>query len=94
MASRQISCITKLSTHEDRHRRIQAVGGKGWKDTEEQAIAKEPKSGFLEELAVAQKISNLLGSHATLSRDENSVILCSFGQIREGRVRVSSALAR
>lgn len=41
--SRQISCITKLPNHEDRHRRIQAVGGSdgntGWKDSEETAIA-------------------------------------------------------
>ena len=39
MAPRQITCITKLPTHEDRHRRIQAVGGSGFYDTEEVAIA-------------------------------------------------------
>jgi hypothetical protein len=39
MATRQIKCITKLPNHEDRHRRIQAVGGTGWKDSEETAIA-------------------------------------------------------
>lgn len=38
MATRQIKCITKLPNHEDRHRRIQAVGGAGWKDSEETAI--------------------------------------------------------
>jgi hypothetical protein len=39
MASRQIMCITKLPTHADRHRRIQAVGGGGFYDSEETAIA-------------------------------------------------------
>ena len=39
MAPRQITCITKLPTHEDRHRRIQAVGGNGFYDSEEAAIA-------------------------------------------------------
>lgn len=39
MAARQITCITKLPNHEDRHRRIQAVGGTGFKDSEETAIA-------------------------------------------------------
>ncbi|TMJ49491.1 MAG: DUF3892 domain-containing protein [Alphaproteobacteria bacterium] len=39
MAPRQITCITKLPNHEDRHRRIQAVGGTGFKDSEETAIA-------------------------------------------------------
>jgi hypothetical protein len=37
--TRRIECITKLPTHQDRHRRIQAVGGPGWKDSEETAIA-------------------------------------------------------
>jgi N-methylhydantoinase B/oxoprolinase/acetone carboxylase alpha subunit len=39
MAARQIMCITKLPNHQDRHRRIQAVGGAGFKDPEETAIA-------------------------------------------------------
>lgn len=39
MAARQITCITKLPNHQDRHRRIQAVGGSGWRDSEETAIA-------------------------------------------------------
>ena len=39
MAARQITCITKLPNHQDRHRRIQAVGGSGWRDPEETAIA-------------------------------------------------------
>jgi hypothetical protein len=39
MAGRQIKCITKLPNHEDRHRRIQAVGGAGFYDSEETAIA-------------------------------------------------------
>lgn len=30
--TRRITCITKHPNHEDRHRRIQAVGGNGWKD--------------------------------------------------------------
>jgi hypothetical protein len=41
--TRQIICITKLPNHEDRHRRIQAIGGSSgvarWKDSEETAIA-------------------------------------------------------
>ena len=37
--ARQITCITKLPTHEDRHRRIQAVGGNGIYDSEDVAIA-------------------------------------------------------
>lgn len=41
--AKQITCITKLPNHEDRHRRIQAVGGGSgtdrWKDSEETAIA-------------------------------------------------------
>ncbi|PAY05437.1 hypothetical protein CK489_29070 [Bradyrhizobium sp. UFLA03-84] len=37
--TRRITCIVKLPTHEDRHRRIEAVGGSGWQDTEETAIA-------------------------------------------------------
>lgn len=39
MALRQITCITKHPNHQDRHRRIQAVGGSGWRDSEETAIA-------------------------------------------------------
>jgi Protein of unknown function (DUF3892) len=39
MAPRQITCITKLPAHEDRYRRIQAVGGSGFYDSEEVAIA-------------------------------------------------------
>jgi hypothetical protein len=37
--TRRITSITKHPTHADRHRRIQAVGGYGWKDSEETAIA-------------------------------------------------------
>lgn len=37
--ARQITCITKHPTHEDRHRRIQAVGGSGFYDSEDTAIA-------------------------------------------------------
>jgi hypothetical protein len=37
--ARQITCITKFPTHEDRHRRIQAVGGSGFYDLEDDAIA-------------------------------------------------------
>ncbi len=37
--TKQITCITKYPTHSDRHRRIQAVGGSGWTDTEDTAIA-------------------------------------------------------
>jgi len=52
MAARQIKCITKLPNHQDRHRRIQAVGGTGWKETEETAIAnvkRDPESYFVSE---------------------------------------------
>jgi len=35
----QITCITKLPNHQDSHRRIQAVGGSGFKDSEDTAIA-------------------------------------------------------
>ena len=35
----RITCITKLPNHPDRHRRIQAVGGNGWKHSEDTAIA-------------------------------------------------------
>ena len=37
--TRRIQCITKPPNHQDRHRRIQAVGGSGWRDSEETAIA-------------------------------------------------------
>jgi hypothetical protein len=37
--ARQITCITKHPTHPDRHRRIQAVGGSGFYDSEDAAIA-------------------------------------------------------
>ncbi|UGA48826.1 MULTISPECIES: DUF3892 domain-containing protein [Bradyrhizobium] len=37
--TRRITCITRLPNHKDRHRRIQAVGGSGWQDLEETAIA-------------------------------------------------------
>jgi hypothetical protein len=52
MAARQIKCITKLPNHEDRHRRIQAVGGDGFKDSEETAIAnvkRDPHSYYVSE---------------------------------------------
>jgi hypothetical protein len=35
----RITCITKLPSHQDRHRRIQAVGGYGFYDSEDTAIA-------------------------------------------------------
>jgi Protein of unknown function (DUF3892) len=41
--TRRITCITKLPTHQDRHRRIQAVGGSWGKDSEETAIANVKK---------------------------------------------------
>lgn len=52
MAARQIKCIIKLPNHEDRHRRIQAVGGTGWQDSEETAIAnvkRDPEYYFVTE---------------------------------------------
>jgi len=39
MAARQIKCITKLPNHQDRHQRIQAVAGDGFRDSEDTAIA-------------------------------------------------------
>jgi hypothetical protein len=50
--ARRITCITKLPTHEDRHRRMQAVGGEGWTDSEETAIAnvkRDPESYWVTE---------------------------------------------
>ncbi len=46
--TRRITCITKLPNHQDRHRRIQAVGGSAWRDSEETAIAnvKRDKSAY------------------------------------------------
>jgi hypothetical protein len=55
MATRRIQCITKLPSHEDRHRRIQAVGGVDgtrWKDSEETAISnvkRDPRAYFVTE---------------------------------------------
>ena len=52
MAARQITCITKLPNHQDRYRRIQAVGGTGFKDSEETAIAnvkRDPQAYFVTE---------------------------------------------
>lgn len=34
----QVTCINKRPSHYDPHERIQAIGGAGWKHTEEQAI--------------------------------------------------------
>ena len=48
----QITCITKHPTHEDRHRRIQAVGGRGFYDPEETAIAnvkRDPRYYYVNE---------------------------------------------
>jgi hypothetical protein len=55
MTTRRIQCITKLPNHQDRHRRIQAIGGVDgtrWKDQEETAIAnvkRDPKSYYVSE---------------------------------------------
>jgi hypothetical protein len=55
--ARQITCITKFPTHEDRHRRIQAVGGSvgiaRWNDAEDIAIAnvkRDPHAYFVTEV--------------------------------------------
>jgi uncharacterized protein DUF3892 len=37
--TKRITCITKHPYHEDHHRRIQAVGGSGFRDSEDTAIA-------------------------------------------------------
>lgn len=37
--SKQVTCITKRGNHYDPHTRIQAIGGSGWKDSEDVAIA-------------------------------------------------------
>ncbi|WP_083361476.1 DUF3892 domain-containing protein [Mesorhizobium sp. LCM 4576] len=54
--SRQILCIVKHPTHEDRHRRIQYIGGVDggvrWKVSEEDAIAnvkRDPRAYFVSE---------------------------------------------
>ena len=52
MASLQVTCITKLPSHQDRHRRIQAVGGRGWRVPEEVAIAnvkRDPAAYYVSE---------------------------------------------
>lgn len=49
----QITCITKLPNHADSHRRIQAVGGSGFYDSEDTAIAnvkKNPQYYYVSEL--------------------------------------------
>jgi len=38
MAQLQVSCITKRGNHYDPHERIQAIGGGGWKKSEDEAI--------------------------------------------------------
>jgi hypothetical protein len=51
--ARQITCITKYPNHEDRHRRIQAVGGSGFYDSEDDAIAnvkRDPQYYYVSEL--------------------------------------------
>jgi hypothetical protein len=50
--AKQITCITKLPNHQDRHRRIQAVGGNGFYDSEDVAIAnvkRDPQSYYVSE---------------------------------------------
>lgn len=37
--SKQVTCINKRGNHYDAHTRIQAIGGSGWKDAEDVAIA-------------------------------------------------------
>jgi hypothetical protein len=57
--TRRITCITKLPTHQDRHRRIQAVGGSGWRDSEDTAIAnvkKDPSAYEVTELGKTVKV--------------------------------------
>ncbi|MHC6155736.1 DUF3892 domain-containing protein [Bradyrhizobium elkanii] len=46
--TRHTTCITKLPNHQDRHRRIQAVGSSAWRDSEQTAIAnvKRDKSAY------------------------------------------------
>ena len=56
MAARQITCITKLPNHADRHRRIQAVGGSGFYNSEETAIAnvkRDPEYYYVSEQGVS-----------------------------------------
>ena len=38
MARLQVMCINKRGSHYDPHERIQAVGGSGWKKSEDEAI--------------------------------------------------------
>jgi hypothetical protein len=38
MARLQVKCITKRGNHYDPHERIQAIGGDGWKKSEDEAI--------------------------------------------------------
>jgi hypothetical protein len=57
--TRRIQCITKHPTHEDRHRRIQAVGGPGWTVPEDTAIAnvkRDPNAYEVTELGKTVKV--------------------------------------
>jgi len=38
MAQLQVTCITKRPSHYDPHERIQAIGGAGWRKSEDEAI--------------------------------------------------------
>jgi hypothetical protein len=38
MAQYAVTCINKRGDHYDRHERIQAIGGSGWKHAEDDAI--------------------------------------------------------
>ena len=45
--SKQVTCITKRGNHYSAHERIQAIGGSGWRDNEDVAIAnvkRDPRS--------------------------------------------------
>ncbi len=48
---------------------------------------------FREEIVFAQRLFNLLGSHATLMQDESRMILCNFGETREAEIKINSAVA-
>lgn len=53
--TKRITCITKHPNHADRHRRIQAVGGSGWKDSEETAIANVKRDASAYEVSESGK---------------------------------------
>lgn len=76
--TRRIQCITKLPNHQDRHRRIQAVGGPGWKDSEDTAIAnvkKDPNAYEVSERGKTVKVLVRVHDNREYLKTENDHFL-------------------